>query len=185
MLNRTIAPAFVSMLLVIPALAEEATAQLKPCLLVTAGTGSQARSPQGTQFWQMANAEIARLLVQQLTAGTVTAGTVAGRLEVLPQDAAPDKITGLVALALAREKCDRLLQFTHELGGQSEFDAYFAFEAVLFGVQRTDDGFRVGSEVFRKKYRYAMTDEAIKSLSMSEVASKLKGDLSSAGFLKR
>lgn len=180
MLKRTMVPACVSMLLVVPALAEETTAQLNPCLLVTAGTGSKALSKEVTQFWQTANAEIARSLVQQLTAGTVAA-----RLEVLPQDAAPDKIPGLMALALAREKCDRLLQFTHELGGGSGPDAYFAFEAVLFGVQRTDDGFQLGSEAFRKKYRYAMTEEALGSLSMSEVASKLKGDLSSAGVLKR
>lgn len=109
---------------------------------------------------------------------------VAVRLDVLPQNAASDKIPGLIALALARERCDQLLQFTHQLGGGSGPDAYFAFEAALFGVQEAGTGFKMGQEAFRKTYRFAMTDEVLRTLSMSEVAGKLKGDMASAGVLR-
>ena len=43
----------------------------------------------------------------------------------------------------------------------------------------------IGQEAFRKNYRYAMTDEVLRTLSTSEVAGKLKGDLDSARVLKR
>ena len=179
MLRATAASACVSMLMVTPLPADEGKAGLNPCLLVSAGTGSKAGSEKVTQFWQTVNAEIAKSLVQQLSKDGVAA-----RLDVLPQDATSDKIPGMVALALARERCNQLMQFTHELGGGSGPDAYFAFEAALFGVQEADGGFKLGKEAFRKTYRFAMTEEALRILSMSEVAGKVKSDLTSAGVLR-
>jgi len=180
MLRATAASACVSILMGATLLAGEGKPGLGPCVLVSAGTGSEAKSEQVTQFWQTVNAAIAKSLVQELTKGGVDA-----RLEVLPHGTASDKVPGLIALALAREHCGQLMQFTHQLGGGSGRDAYFAFEAALFGVQEDDGGFKIGQEAFRKNYRYAMTDEVLRTLSTSEVAGKLKGDLDSARVLKR
>jgi hypothetical protein len=152
--------------------------ELNPCLLLAAGTGSKALREDVTQFWQTVNAEIATSLVQQLTKDGIAA-----RIEILPKDASPDKIPGMIATGLARERCSQLMQFTHELGGGKGPDAYFAFEAVLFGVQEAEGGFTLASEAFRKKYSYPMTKEVLGSLSTSEVASKLKADLTAAGVL--
>jgi hypothetical protein len=179
MLRATAAAACVSLLLAGPLSAGDAKAGLNPCLLVSAGSGSKANSEQVTRFWQTVNAEIAKSLVEQLAKDGVAA-----RLDVLPQDAASDKIPGMIAIALARERCDQLLQFTHELGGGSGPGAYFAFQATVLGVQEAAGGFTMGKESFNKTYRYAMTDEVLKSLSMSEVASKLKGDLAAARVLR-
>lgn len=152
--------------------------ELGPCLLLVAGTGSKALSEKVTQFWQAVNAEVAKSLMQQLTKDGVAA-----RLELLPQDTAPDKIPGLVAVGLARERCRQVMQFTHELGGGSGPDAYFAFEAALFDVQEAEGGFKLGSEAFRQKYRYPLNQETLKNLSLSAVAGKLKADLAAAGVL--
>ena len=179
MLRTAAASACVSILMVAPLAADEAKAGLSPCVLVSAGSGSKANSEKVTQFWQTVNAEIAKSLVEQLTRDGVAA-----RLDVLPQDAASDRVPGLIALALARERCSQLMQFTHQLGGGSGPGAYFAFEAALFGVREADGGFTLGQEAFRKNYRYALTEEVLKSLSTSEVAGKLKGDLASAGVLR-
>lgn len=179
MLRATAALACVSMLMVAAVPADEGKAGLNSCVLVSAGTGSKAGSEKVTQFWKTVNAEIAKSLVQQLSKDGVAA-----RLDVVPQDAASDKIPGMIALALARERCNQLLQFTHQLGGGSGPDAYFAFEAALLGVQESDGGFTLGKEAFRKTYRFAMTDEVLRTLSTSEVAGTLKGDLASAGVLR-
>jgi hypothetical protein len=180
MLRATAAVACVSILVAAALPADDNKAGLGPCLLVSAGSGSKANSEKVTHFWQTVNAEIAKSLVEQLTKDGVAA-----RLDVLPQDTASDKVPGLIALALARERCDQLMQFTHELGGGSGPEAYFAFEAAVFGVQEVHAGsFQIGKEAFRKKYRFAMTDEVLKTLSVSEVAGKLQGDLASAGVLR-
>lgn len=154
--------------------------ELGACLLVVAGSGAKALSEKVTQFWQAVNAEVATSLVEQLAKDGVAA-----RLELLPQDAAPEAIPGLVATGLARERCRQLMQLTHELGGGSGPDAYFAFEAALFQVQEAEGGFTLGREAFRKKYRHALTQDTMKNLSLPGVASTLKADLAAAGVLVR
>jgi hypothetical protein len=163
-----------------PAAAGARPAGLNACLLVVAGTGSKTAKQAVTQFWQQVNAEIAKSLVQQLSGDGVAA-----RLEVLPGDAATDSIPGLIAVALGRERCKQLMQFTHQLGGGSGPEAFFAFDAAVFSVQETDGGFKLGDGAFRKNYRYPLNNESLRTLSMSELASRLKGELAAAGILQR
>ena len=179
MLRATAVSVCVGMLMVAPVRADEAKGGLRPCLLVSAGTGTKANSEKVTQFWQTVNAEIAKSLVEQLTKDGVAA-----RLDVVPQDTAFDKVEGVIALALARERCNQLMQFVHQLGGGSGPDAYFAFEAAVLGVEESDGGFTMSKEAFRKNYRFALTDEVLRSLSVSEFAARLKGDLASAGVVR-
>jgi len=161
-----------------PQRADTAPPELSPCLLVVAGSGTKAQKESVTEFWHTVNVEIAKSLVQQLAEGDVSA-----RLEVIPQQTPSDQVPGEVATALARERCRQLLQFTHKLGGGSGPDAFFAFEAVVLGVKQTARGFKLQDEVFRKTYRHPLTQEVLRSLSMPEVAKKLKDDLSAAGVL--
>jgi hypothetical protein len=167
-------------LFVVAAAGSSAAEPLNSCLLVVGGLGPSTGSEKVTRFWRDVNAEVARSLVKQLTADQVAA-----KVEVLPNDAARDKVPGLVGLALARERCGLLLQLAHELGGGSGPDAYFAFEPGVFGVQEAKGGFKIGKESFRKKYRFAMTEESLRNLKVSEIASSIKGDLETAGVLKQ
>ena len=75
------------------------------------------------------------------------------------------------------------MEFTHELGGGSGPGAYFAFEAVIFDVQKMDGGFKMSREAFRKKYRYRLNAETFKNLSLSDLAGTMKADMAAAGVL--
>jgi hypothetical protein len=152
--------------------------QTGQCVLVVVGRGPTVANEKVAKFWQDVKVQVANSLLQELTKEGVAA-----RLELLPQDASSDAIPGMVATALAREGCRQLMEFTQELGGGSGPDAYFAFEVVLFDVQKTDGGFRIGREAYRKKHRYPLNAETFKNLSWSDVASTMKADMVAAGVL--
>jgi hypothetical protein len=87
----------------------------------------------------------------------------------------------MIAIALARERCNQLIQFTHQLGGGAgPMRTRSRQPSSASGGRRP----KLGKEAFRKTYRYPMTDEVLRTLSMSEVAGKVKGDLGSAGVLR-
>jgi hypothetical protein len=118
---------------------------LKPCLLVVAGPGAEAKSESVTAFWHTVNAGVAEKLVEKLSADGHAA-----RVAVVPQKTPAGELSGQIALALARERCHRLLQIRHQLGGGSGPDAFFAFDAAALDVTEAARGFRLGKELFRK-----------------------------------
>lgn len=161
-----------------PATPAEEAAGLGKCVLVVSGTGTRAGNEKVTAFWHQVNTSIATTLVEQLSAEKVPV-----RSEVISVETSDKDVPGKIALALARERCDQLLQFRHELGGGSGPDAFFGFEATVFGVEPSKNGFKIGRQAFRKDYRFALNDEVLKTFSLSEMATTLKGDLSSAAVL--
>lgn len=158
------------------------------CAVLAGGSiGSQFSDPQVTATWDRVNAAITTELHDRL---------VAQRLPVIKylvptQRPGPGEglVDGLVMEQLAMNRCNRLLQVSHQVD-EDAGGRYFRFDVTLMRLEpNRGDAVRAGSisvrtvGEFSKAYRYPRTQEALDSFYTGDFADRVLSDLNASGAL--
>ena len=158
------------------------------CAVLAGGSiGSQFSDPQVTATWDRVNASITTELHDRL---------VAQRLPVIKYIVPTQRpglgeglVDGLVLEQLAMNRCNRLLQVSHQVD-EDAGGRYFRFDVALMRLEPSrGDTARAGSisvrtvGEFRKGYRHPRTQEALDGFYTGDFADKVLADLNASGAL--
>jgi len=152
------------------------------CVLVVSGIGTHftgdSLQDRIDNFWYTINRDVADSLLHKLTSAGYAAQSM-----VIPRKQ-DEKVLELVAGALARARCERLLEIRHRISTDNA-GKFWGFVVEVKGLTPDSGGgsYRVGDATFQRLYRFAFTDEEFGRLSIGGFAARLLGDVIASGAL--
>lgn len=156
------------------------------CAVLAGGTGSRFADVKVDGFWREVNRELWGQLADQLRAGTYDIDTVFTEAadQNKPQPQLPKPL-----VAVARSRCAQLIQISHDVGEDKD-GRYFAFDIAVLRFRSKGKAASpqhglnvVPYEDFSKRYRYARTEDQMKSFSTVKFVEQAFQDLMAAHVL--